>query len=342
MQTIQILKQHINTSTDSKMRSDNKNQAFQRLIGHSPALEAVIRTAQIVAATDVHILIEGETGTGKELLAKAIQETSNRADKPFVTVNCATLPAELIESLLFGHERGAFTGAVESKDGYLQQANGGTLFLDEIGELPLALQAKLLRFIEYGECQRLGASKVEIVDVRIIAATNRNLINMVDNGEFRQDLFYRLSVVTLRMPPIHERVHDIPALTGFFLQQAAKRNDLKLTQLNPDAMDVLKKYEWPGNVRELRNVCEHIAALMPGETVSSDQLPIDIQLKIGKALSQTGFELPDNGINLESLEIDFINQALDKAGGNKSKAARLLGLSRDAFLYRLKKYEIDT
>ena len=316
------------------------NQAFSKLIGHSPALEAVIRTAQIAAATDVHILIEGETGTGKELLAKAIQETSIRADKPFVTVNCAALPADLIESLLFGHEQGAFTGAIKRKDGYLQKADGGTLFLDEIGELPLALQAKLLRFIEHGECQRLGAHKVDIVDVRIVAATNRNLLSMVDTREFRQDLFYRLSVVTLRMPPIHERARDIPELVNFFLQQAAKRNDLKLTQFSSDALDVLKKYAWPGNVRELRNVCEHVAALMPGETVSRDRLPVELKIKTGKGISETGFELPEGGINLESLEIDLINQALEKTSGNKSKAARLLGLSRDAFLYRIKKHNI--
>jgi DNA-binding NtrC family response regulator len=318
------------------------NQAFSKLIGHSPALDAVIRTAQIAAATDVHILIEGETGTGKELLAKAIQETSIRADKPFVTVNCAALPGELIESLLFGHERGAFTGAIERKEGYLQKANGGTLFLDEIGELPLALQAKLLRFIEYGECQRLGANEVDIVDVRIIAATNRNLLSMIDAGEFRQDLFYRLCVVTLLMPPIHERVRDIPELVNFFLQQAAKRNDLKLTQFSSEAMDVLKKYAWPGNVRELRNVCEHVAAIMPGETVSRDKLPIELKIKTDESISETGFTLPDEGINLESLEIDLINQALEKANGNKSKAARMLGLSRDAFLYRLKKHDITS
>jgi transcriptional regulator with PAS, ATPase and Fis domain len=316
------------------------NQAFSKLIGHSPALDAVIRTAQIAAATDVHILIEGETGTGKELLAKAIQETSIRADKPFVTVNCAALPADLIESLLFGHEQGAFTGAIERKDGYLQKADGGTLFLDEIGELPLALQAKLLRFIEYGECQRLGSHEVDVVDVRIVAATNRNLLSMVDTKEFRQDLFYRLSVVTLRMPPIHERTRDIPELVNFFLQQAAERNDLGLTKFSSEAMDVLKKYAWPGNVRELRNVCEHVAALMPGETVSRDRLPIELRIKTGKGTSETGFELPEGGINLESLEIDLINQALEKTSGNKSKAARMLGLSRDAFLYRIKKHNL--
>lgn len=324
------------------MQGTPDNPFFDQIIGHSPAIDAVIRTAQIAAAADVHILIEGETGTGKELLARAIQQTSQRAGKAFVTVNCAALPADLIESLLFGHERGAFTGAVERKDGYIQSVNGGTLFLDEIGDLPLALQAKILRFIEYGECQRLGSHEIDTVDVRIIAATNQNLVNMVDAGEFREDLFYRLSVVTLRMPPIHERMRDIPELVNHFLKLAAERNGQQVTSFSNDAMSVLKKYSWPGNVRELKNVCERAAALMPGATVSADQLPLELRVKISGDLSSTGFKLPSGGINLEALEIDLIQQALEMAEGNKSKAARLLGLSRDAFLYRMKKHNINS
>lgn len=308
------------------------------LVGHAPALEAVIRTAQIAAATDVHVLIEGETGTGKELLAKAIQETSTRANKPFVTVNCAALPYELAESLLFGHEAGAFTGAINRKDGYVQNADGGTLFLDEVGDLPLALQAKLLRFIEYGECQRLGANDSDIVDVRIIAATNRNLLTMVDTGEFRQDLFYRLSVVTMRMPSIHERSSDIPELVHYFLKQASERNKTAPATFDDEALNILKKYTWPGNVRELRNICEHVSAIFPGETITSNNLPLELRVVTDK--SATGFKLPKEGIDMESLEIDLMHQALDQAKGNKSKAARLLGLSRDAFLYRLKKHNL--
>ncbi|MBE9563968.1 MAG: sigma-54 factor interaction domain-containing protein, partial [Proteobacteria bacterium] len=178
------------------------SDAFTSIVGHSPALESVIRTAQIAAAADVHILIEGDTGTGKELMAQALQQSSKRADKPFVIINCAALPAELVESLLFGHEQGAFTGAHEKKDGYVQKAQGGTIFLDEIGELPLSLQAKLLRFVESGECQRIGSHETEIIDARIIAATHRNLLKLIDEGLFRQDLFYRLSVVTLRLPSL--------------------------------------------------------------------------------------------------------------------------------------------
>ena len=179
--------------------SDNK---FTSLIGHSAALESIIRTAQIAAAADVHVLIEGETGTGKELMAQALQQSSKRAQQAFVIINCAALPAELTESLFFGHEKGAFTGADERKDGYVQKAQGGTLFLDEIGELPLALQAKLLRFVENGECQRVGSHQFETVDVRIVAATHRNLMQMITEGKFRDDLFYRLSVVSLRIPSL--------------------------------------------------------------------------------------------------------------------------------------------
>lgn len=314
------------------------NHAFSKLIGHSPALEAVIRTAQIAAATDVHVLIEGDTGTGKELLARAIQETSRRHDKPFIIVNCAALPHDLAESLLFGHEAGAFTGAINRKQGYMQSADSGTLFLDEIGDLSLALQAKILRFIEYGECQRLGASDSEIVDVRIIAATNRNLLSLVDAGHFRQDLFYRLSVVTMRMPSIQERSNDIPELVNYFLEQASERNKTRLVTFDDEALTIIKKYAWPGNVRELRNICEHVSAIFPGETVTRNNLPLELHVVTDRSI--TGFKLPEEGIDMESLEIDLIQQALDQAQGNKSKAARLLGLSRDAFLYRIKKHDL--
>ncbi len=315
----------------------NKN-AFSSIIGHSAALESVIRTAQIAAAADVHILIEGETGTGKELMAQALQKSSKRADKPFVIINCAALPAELIESLLFGHEKGAFTGAHERKDGYVQKAEGGTLFLDEIGELPVSLQAKLLRFVENGECQRLGSHQNEIVDVRIIAATNHDLLKQIKEGNFRQDLFYRLSVVTLRIPNLRERRQDIPELAKHFLQQAARRNHREPCIFSPDALTQLKHYLWPGNIRELKNICEHVSAMLPGEAIDKENLPLDIRQC--KPSSGSGYTLPEHGINMESLEIDLIKQALSYSGGNKSRAAKLLGLSRDAFLYRLKKHNL--
>ena len=311
---------------------------FATIIGHSALLESVIRTAQIAAFADVHILIEGETGTGKEIMAQAIQKSSRRADSPFVIINCAALPVDIVESLLFGHEQGSFTGAHERKDGYVQKAAGGTLFLDEIGELPLALQAKLLRFVENGECQRVGSHETEIVDVRIIAATHCDLLTLVDQGRFRADLFYRLSVVTIRMPPLHARRGDIAELARHFLQEAAQRDDRQPARFSDDALAQLKKYNWPGNVRELKNICEHVSALMPGETVTRENLPSDIMHN--QPASSTGYTLPEHGIDMESLEVDLIKQALSHANGNKSRAAKLLGLSRDAFLYRLKKHKL--
>lgn len=322
------------------MSGATNNRAFNSLLGRSPAMEAVIRTAQIAAATDVHILIEGETGTGKELLAEAIQTSSSRAAQAFIVVNCAALPVELVESLLFGHERGAFTGAHERKDGYVHKAHKGTLFLDEIGELPLSIQAKLLRFIEHGECQRLGANEVEFVDVRIIAATNRNLMQMVDSGDFREDLFYRLNIVPLQLPPLRERTRDITVLVEHFLQQAATRNQTRPSTLSREALETLKKHDWPGNIRELRNVCEHVSALLPAQNILPEHLPLHLNSRREMAGSDSRFELPQHGINMESLEIDLIQQALEYADGNKSKAARLLGLTRDAFLYRLKKHNL--
>ncbi len=259
------------------MFNSTNNNHFTTIVGHSPAIESVIRTAQIAAAADVHVLIEGETGTGKELMAQALQKSSVRADQPFVIINCAALPASIVESLLFGHEKGAFTGAIERKDGYVQNAKNGTLFLDEIGDLPLSLQAKLLRFVENGECQRVGSHETEIVDVRIIAATNKNLLQRIKEGKFRQDLFYRLSVVTLRLPTLKERRRDIAELATYFLAQAAERNNTKACVFSHDALALLKHYSWPGNIRELKNVCEHVSALLPGETIEKNNLPLEIR-----------------------------------------------------------------
>lgn len=321
----------------------SNNDAFANIVGHSPALESVIRTAQIAAAADVHILIEGETGTGKELMATALQQSSRRSEQPFVVINCAALPDELVESSLFGHEKEAFTGANERKDGYMQRAHTGTLFLDEIAELPLPVQAKLLRFVENGECQRVGSHELEQVDVRIIAATNKNLLQQVREGLFREDLFYRLSVVTLHLPNLAERRRDIPQLAQYFIQQAARRNQTNACTLSPAALSLLKHYSWPGNIRELKNICEHVSALLPGETIDSDNLPLDVRTSASRrsATEGNGYTLPEEGIDMKTLELDLLKQALTHAEGNKSKAAKLLGLSRDAFLYRLKKYNLN-
>jgi len=318
------------------MFSSNNNDAFADIIGRAPVIESLIRSAQIVAAADVPVLIEGDTGTGKELLARALHQSSSRADQPMVTINCAALHADIVEATLFGHEAGAFTDARERRDGYVQRAAGGILFLDEIAELPLSLQAKFLRLVEFGECQRVGSNQIEKVDVRIFAATHTDLLKRIDEGCFRQDLFYRLSVVSLRLPTLHERRRDIPVLAEHFLQQIAERSGAPACHFSSEALTLLKQYRWPGNIRELKNVCEHVSALLPGETIEKDNLPQDI-LHTGKPVS-TGYTLPEQGINMEQLEIDLIRQALQHANGNKSRAARLLGLSRDAFMYRLKKH----
>ncbi len=307
--------------------------AFKNLIGQSAEIQAVIRSAQIVAATDVTVLIEGDTGTGKELMAKAIHMCSNRVDKKFITLNCAALPEALAESELFGHKKGAFTGAITDQPGYAKQAEGGTLFLDEISELSLSVQAKLLRFIEYGECQRVGDSNPQRVDVRLIAASNCDLRKHVKDGLFREDLYYRLKVVPLELPTLQQRSKDICILAEYFINDFSSQHKLPKPELTKAAIKQIESYSWPGNVRELRNMCERLVVLLPGQKITEKNLPLETQVK---AKESKGFVLPSEGIDLEYLENDLMRQALDATKGNKSRAARLLGISRDAFLYRLK------
>jgi len=309
------------------------------LIGRSPELGAVLRAGQVAAAADVTILILGESGTGKELLAEAIHRGSRRADAPFVTVNCATLPEALAESELFGHRKGAFTGALTDQPGRLRAAHGGTLFLDEIGELPLNLQAKLLRFLESGECQPLGTTRAERLDVRVIAATNRDLHAEAQAGRFREDLYYRLNVVPLELPPLRARSGDTPLLLDELTVRLAATHGLEPPRYTAAARSVLERYRWPGNVRELRNFCERMVVLFSGRHVGPDNLPLEI--RNSRAGAGKGFVLPESGLRLDDLEADMLRQALARTGGNRSRAARLLGLTRDTFLYRLKKYAIE-
>ncbi len=310
---------------------------FKTIIGHSPSLESIIRSAKMVAATDVTVLIKGETGTGKELFANAIQQESNRADKPFICLNCAALTESLIESELFGHKKGAFTGAATNKTGLFEAADGGTLFLDEINSLPMSIQAKLLRFLESGECLAVGDTKAYHVNVRIIAATNADLNQQVKAGQFRRDLYYRLDVVPLELPPLAKRIEDIEHLINHFMAMVASTHDIASPSLSKPVLAVLKNYPWPGNVRELRNLCERLSIMLPGEIVEVEHLPGEF---FGNAseIQMGDFTLPQEGVNLESLEIALIQQALDRTKGNRTKAAKLLGLTRDTLLYRMRKH----
>jgi DNA-binding NtrC family response regulator len=311
------------------------------LIGNSPELTAVLRAARLVAMTDAPVLIQGESGTGKELLAARVHTDSPRRSGPMITVNCAALPETLAESLLYGHRKGAFTGAVSDQPGYILQANGGTLFLDEIGDLPLAVQAKLLRFLESGECQPVGHSACVHADVRVIAATNRDLAADVTTGRFRQDLFYRLNVVPLSLPPLRTRGEDIALLLHHHAEQLAQRYDLAAPRFSRSALRQLHAYDWPGNVRELRNLCERLVILCGGREIQPENLPQEIRQPLSSKTQGNGFNLPPEGVRLDELEVTLIRQALVQTEGNRSRAARLLGLTRDTFLYRLKKYAIE-
>ncbi len=308
-------------------------------LGESPELQATLRAARLVAAAEVSVLIQGESGTGKELLARSIHAWSRRAAGPLVPVNCAALPEGLAESALFGHRRGAFTGATADHEGHVCAAEGGTLLLDEVAELPLALQPKLLRFLESGECQPVGASRPRRADVRVIAASHRDLWAEVEAGRLRRDLYYRLNVVPLELPPLRRRCGDVPLLLDAFTARLAARHGLEPPRLLPAARRRLEAYHWPGNVRELRNLCERLVVLFPGRQVDVPNLPREIREE-GAGAGATGFELPEGGLRMDELEAALIRQALDKTGGNRSRAARLLGLSRDTLLYRIRKYAI--
>ena len=309
------------------------------LEGNSPEFNSIIRSARIIAATDVTVLVLGESGTGKELLAHALHRSSPRREEPFVAINCAALPEQLVESELFGHRKGAFTGAIENQPGRISAAEGGTLFLDEIGELPLSIQAKLLRFLESGECQAIGENAPRKVNVRIIAATNRDLHSQVRQGLFREDLYYRLNVVPLELPPLRQRRGDVALLLGRLTAQLATQYGLEAPRYSSRALTRLEAYTWPGNIRELRNFCERMVVLLSGRTIEIENLPQDIT-RVQAAPGSETFTLPDSGIRLDELEQEMIRQALDRTHGNRSRAARLLGLSRDTLLYRIKKYEL--
>jgi len=307
-----------------------------RLVGKSPAMLEIFKTIGKVAIRNVPVLITGESGTGKELVAHAIHAASPRATAPFVVVNAAAIPLELLESELFGHERGAFTGAVEARSGRFRDASGGTLFLDEIGDMPVSLQAKLLRVLQSGEVTAVGARRPEHVDVRIVAATHRDLEAMVSAGEFREDLLFRLSVLTVELPPLRERTADISRFIEHFADEAAAALGRPVV-VTDEAVAAARKHPWPGNVRELGNVVERLILLAEDGQVSFEDLPAEMLLSPSAA---DGFKLPAGGVNWEALEQSILSQAMESANGNRTQAAKMLGLSYKAFLYRLEKHEL--
>jgi transcriptional regulator with PAS, ATPase and Fis domain len=312
---------------------------FKSIIGQSPSLDALIRSAKIAAATDVTILLNGETGTGKEIFAHAIQKSSARARKPFITLNCAALPESLIESELFGHKKGSFTGATSNTDGLFRSAHGGTIFLDEINSLPLSIQAKLLRFIESGECLAVGDTESYKVDARIIAATNTDLNIAIAEGTFRRDLYYRLNVVPLNLPTLAQRISDIELLINHFSHQFEVEHGMPAPQFSKVALKTIRTYNWPGNVRELRNLCERLCILLAGKIIEPENLPVEFNANsIKQDSTKPVFTLPASGVDLDNLEASLIQQALEQTQGNRSKSARLLGLTRDTLLYRMQKH----
>ncbi len=307
---------------------------FDAIVGGSEKLREVITLAGRVAPSDATVLVTGESGTGKELLARGIHYSSGRAEGPFVAVNCAAIPESLIESELFGHVKGAFTGAVRDKEGKFELADGGTLFLDEIGDLRIDLQAKILRALQERSVDRVGGVKQVDLDVRVIAATNRDLERDVREGNFREDLYYRLSVVVLHMPPLRERKDDIPLLVEHFLKKYSPASDIRLS---PDALAFLTSYGWPGNVRELENVMERASILKRGDTITTADLPEKLSRRAAGAAGIL-LNLPDDGLSLEELEKDLIIKALEKHKGNQTRAAEYLRITRPTLIYRMEKY----
>ncbi len=317
----------------------NEKYGFDNILGHSDALLQVLDTATRAAPTNSTILIRGETGTGKELLAKAIHFNSSRKDKPFVTINCAAIPKELLESELFGHKKGAFTGAVTDKRGKIEMADAGTLFLDEIGDMPSELQVKLLRLIQQGEIEKLGSEGTHKVDVRIIAATHRDLQAMIDDGTFREDLYYRLAVIPLTVPPLRERPEDIPELVQHFFSASKQANGRPELTMPQALLPYFTQYRWPGNIRELENVMERVVALARIEAITIQDLPPFLRRDRG-GLETVEIDLPSQGISLDGIEKELILKALEKCHWNQTHAARYLDISRKTLIYRMDRHGI--
>jgi len=344
--TLQKALDHRNLKAENMNLRDQlkKKYKFENIIGDSEKMRQIFEIIEKVADTDSTILILGESGTGKELIAKAIHYNSYRREGPFVPVNCAAIPSELLESELFGHEKGAFTNAIRTRIGRFELANGGTVFLDEIGDMSPNLQSKLLRVLQERQFERVGGVKTVKIDIRVIAATHQDLKAAVQGGTFRQDLYYRLNVIPMEVPPLRERISDIPLLVNHFLAQFNKSKKRQIQGIDHEALNLMTKYHWPGNVRELENIIERIIILTNNETIRVSDLPEKIQ-----TYSQTEtpftFQIPEEGISLDHAVVEFekklILQALNRTGWIKNKAAQLLNLNRTTLIEKIKRQNLQ-
>jgi DNA-binding NtrC family response regulator len=341
---------HLRREVDQVRKERARQFSFEQIVGQSPTMQKMLNLAAKVAESEVSsVLLQGESGTGKDLVAKAIHYGSRRAENPFIAINCAALPATLIESELFGYEKGAFTDAKARKEGLFEQAEGGTLLLDEIGELELALQAKLLRVLEEGAFRRVGGLKDIPLDVRVIAASNRDLKTESEAGRFRLDLYYRLSIIQIDIPPLRARGDDVLLLAEHYIKTIGDRLKMRnrIAGLSPEVTAAFRHYAWPGNVRELRNVIERTLILEDSDVITMEYLPGALagqsEASVGAsqlALVQgSSFVLPREGLSLDDVEMAFVRQAIERSDGNQTRAAELLGISRDQLRYRLKKLE---
>lgn len=321
--------------------------SFQNLVGNSETMHRIYEMVRRVSQTPTNVLITGESGTGKEMVAKAVHYNGPLKDRPFVTVNCGAIPESLMESEMFGHKKGSFTGAVADKSGLFEVADGGTLFLDEVGELPLTIQVKLLRAIQERVIRRVGGTEDTKIEVRIIAATNRDLEEMVKTGEFRQDLFYRLNVINIKTPSLRERSEDIPLLANHFLKKYNDRLGKNIGGISAEAMELLKRYDYPGNVRELENIIERTVALEGGATILPESLPPFVNTPSGRKMASSNeIQVTAEGVDLDKImgqiEKELLIKAIHTAGGVKKKAAKLLNITFRSMRYRVEKYNLGT
>ena len=337
-----LRRQSLEVENESLRQQLDRKYGLENIIGESPPMQEVLETVRQVAPSKATVLVTGESGTGKELIARAIHQLSPRARQPLVAVHCAGLPRELIESELFGHERGAFTGAHERRIGRVEQAQGGTLFLDEIGEIDATIQIKLLRFLGERTFERVGSNKTLTADVRLVTATNKSLEERVKSGAFREDLYFRLKVVEIRLPPLRERTGDIPLLAQDFLREFARENDKKVNDFAAESLEALMQYGWPGNVRELRTAIEHAVVLCRSEKIMRRDLPPNVR---GNGAAQAAVDaarlLTQNDLTVQEAEKQLIIRALKESNGNRTLAAKKIGISRRTLHRKLHTYHLE-